>query len=479
MKNNYLKKAVIMILVSIVLSSVVFVGIFYSNELRHPIQSSQAQTSPQVTFSPTPSPTPIPSLTPTSAPTSTPASKSTPLPTSTPTQSPIQTPDPTLPPTSPTPISTPTPTPTPTLTTGKFGNTQVGLFLTTLLPGFKDSCRYQAPHTGNITSISMFILTANAKVRFGVYSDSNGLPNQLIAQSSEVNSVANEWITANLTTPIAADQYYWLTVISDIEISYYYDYGNTATSGYASEASNTLSAYYGAFTEWENARFSMYATYATTDSVAHSPTPSATPSSTHSPSSPNLVPIPNAWGSYEKLGDVYFGKPSNPQLGHVDYSVRHNGDVSIRIDGPAIPENQFREINTDPISVNPGDHIVFTCWIKTAPSTIGDGGIIGFDVYGNYDRIWEVTNYATGNDNDCFDVINAWNYKWVPYGSDWTQIVIDVIIPDKTFTTNNFGSPLPNGAQQISFIIPWIGASWKHNEAASVWFADAELFINP
>jgi hypothetical protein len=66
----------------------------------------------------------------------------------------------TTPTTTPTPTTSPTSTQTQTttaVTTAAFGYTQVGPYTDRTPVGDKDSCRYQAPQTGTITSISMYI----------------------------------------------------------------------------------------------------------------------------------------------------------------------------------------------------------------------------------------------------------------------------------------------------------------------------------
>lgn len=124
--------------------------------------------------------------------------------------------------------------------------------------------------------------------------------------------------------------------------------------------------------------------------------------------------------------------------------------------------------------------MVMKCLIKTDPSSIaGPGGIIGFDVYSDYERILEV--HPCTPQEDVWQVPNDYHVHmiYVPYGSDWTQITIDVVIPNTVYTINDYGRALTHGAQRISGLIPWLGASWNNGESASVWFANAELYINP
>jgi hypothetical protein len=192
------------------------------------------------------------------------------------------------------------------------------------------------------------------------------------------------------------------------------------------------------------------------------------------------------WGDYHLYGDVYYGAVSNPQITHKDKMVLHNGHPTIRIDGPRTQHNWAREVNEYFYSVKPGDRIVLKVWIKANPSSIGPGGIAGFDFYGAYGRIsechprtiqseiWRVdTNgYPISGDNMAGSAI------YVPYGSDWSMSILDVIIPATYYSGNADRTSYPKPVQ-ISSIGLWIGASWNQNESASIWFADAEFYINP
>ena len=125
---------------------------------------------------------------------------------------------------------------------------------------------YQAPETGIMTSISMYIQTSGALVRYAVYTDLNGQPDRLIAQSQIVVTRGNDWTTALIYAPIEAGQNYWLTVASNTLIYWNYDFGALAGNGKQSTAISSLA--YGEFIPWGTAKFSMYATYIPTDSAA-------------------------------------------------------------------------------------------------------------------------------------------------------------------------------------------------------------------
>jgi hypothetical protein len=57
----------------------------------------------------------------------------------------------------------------------------------------------------------MYIQTSGALVRYAVYTDLNGQPDRLIAQSQIVVTHGNDWTTALIYAPIEAGQNYWLT----------------------------------------------------------------------------------------------------------------------------------------------------------------------------------------------------------------------------------------------------------------------------
>ena len=104
----------------------------------------------------------------------------------------------------PTPTLIPTPSPAPIqVQTPILGYTSIGAYTGRTPIGDKDSCRHQAPQSGKITSISFYIQTPNAQVRYGIYSDNNGQPYQLLAQSNLVSTGnGNQWVTAPLSAQV-------------------------------------------------------------------------------------------------------------------------------------------------------------------------------------------------------------------------------------------------------------------------------------
>ena len=214
------------------------------------------------------------------------------------------------------------------------------------------------------------------------------------------------------------------------------------------------------------------------------------------PSSKNLGVVPDNWGGYETYGDVVYMPsscyPDCPQITHVDNSVLHNGHVSIRIDHhvDGVDPNYAREVDLDWLAANPGDHIVFKCWIKTSPQAAGyandlgypwgSGGRIGIDFYDD-NRIGAIQS----NPNGIAPVITGANWEtvqavranYVLWGGDWSQRTIDFIIPQYV---GSDGYAYPNGEMHTPYgIIPWLQAWGNEPETGVAWFADCELYINP
>lgn len=206
--------------------------------------------------------------------------------------------------------------------------------------------------------------------------------------------------------------------------------------------------------------------------------------------SQNLAKLPEKWGQYPIFGDVKYD--GDPQIIHVDYAVLHNGEPSIRIDAhvPGVDQNNYREVNADFIPCKPGDHVIFKAWVKTGHSTLGqdgvygNGGLILFDYYSATHRLHEHSS-----DNPLSDVQgwDKWNTyindpaRYVPYNSDWVLRTLETIVPSQVLDDNTQQLAI----EPIVGIIPCFVAGShvvgpdKLQDQGTVWFADAELYINP
>jgi hypothetical protein len=184
------------------------------------------------------------------------------------------------------------------------------------------------------------------------------------------------------------------------------------------------------------------------------------------------------WGSYNEYGYFYPDQGADySYLAQRDSTVQHNGHDSIRIDGQGIPNSIYNrpEIDHPWITAHAGDHVYYAYWVKTASSEIGAGAIIGMDAYGsdgvNVQRLFEV--HAGGT----FTYPYTGTPDYLPYGSDWTHLVLDFVVPDTYYTKTDTGATV-NPSQIVGFY-PFLGCSWNSGELASIWFADAEFYINP
>jgi hypothetical protein len=200
------------------------------------------------------------------------------------------------------------------------------------------------------------------------------------------------------------------------------------------------------------------------------PTPSPTPTPVPTPKGENFGAIPEAWhiGQEGSVLDYDVLSPSgNPTIRFGDGYTSRTSD-----------SHNLNEVNTGFIPVRPGDRIYFSCWIKSELS-IGDGSNIGFDVYGSTQRLWEVSDHASGNDNNCFNTPKDWDYNSVPNGAGWTQLVVDIIVPYTDFYYNDYGTIRDPAPQKICGFIAWLTPSWGSGETNRVWFGDAEIYVNP
>lgn len=190
----------------------------------------------------------------------------------------------------------------------------------------------------------------------------------------------------------------------------------------------------------------------------------------------------------------------------IDDTVLHDGHQSIRLDRYATdPDyNAAREVNPyehgpwpSPYRdylVNPGDHIVFKCWIKvTSPPPAGaslndySGARIGIDLNGvqmmphNGDTILgrvclHGVSSPTLPETDQGTIENYVHFDEV----GWQHRTIDLIVPDTTYYHDEYRDISISGTK-ISQFGPWlqVWGTKGNQEPSSGWFADCELYINP
>jgi hypothetical protein len=219
------------------------------------------------------------------------------------------------------------------------------------------------------------------------------------------------------------------------------------------------------------------------------PTLTPTPTPTSTPSANNLVSIPRAWSS-PTIGGTASTSNSIGGVANVilDNNVLHNGNPSIRLDPVGSTPNYAREVDAPWLNIKPGDHIVFSCWIKTSASSYGDtnpysGARIAIDFYANgYITAWQSLGQciwdSKGGDIGAIQTYVNWN-------KDWTLIVMDFVIP-ATVPANGayvgWGTQYSAGQKVVpTAIIPWMqvwSSTYGATDSGKAWFADAQLTIN-
>lgn len=201
-----------------------------------------------------------------------------------------------VPPPSPSPTAGPPPSPattasatrSPTLSPGgaTFGFTGVGSSTDTADSNHLNGSRFQAPSGGQLSSMSVFVADVDSppqnQYQLAIYSDANGRPGALLAQSSTGTLAPFAWNIAPIAASVAAGTNYWLIYNANGRTgavnNMRFDVGTSGQGVYtASEvAYGSWPSTFPASTSSDN-RYSIYASYAA------SPTAALTPSSTRTP----------------------------------------------------------------------------------------------------------------------------------------------------------------------------------------------------
>jgi len=120
--------------------------------------------------------------------------------------------------------------PTPETETA-FGYDAIGGTEHTQGANYIDAVNYQAPTTGNITTVSFYCKTNNATghIKIFMYSDNttNNSPNTLLATSNEVTvGTSYSWVNFTLAASVTATQYYHFGWMSESTVYSRYDAGS-------------------------------------------------------------------------------------------------------------------------------------------------------------------------------------------------------------------------------------------------------------
>ena len=185
------------------------------------------------------------------------------------------------------------------------------------------------------------------------------------------------------------------------------------------------------------------------------------------------------------VGFVYGSINSNNDV--LDNSILYNGQATIRIDRHTSGDSNIARENDGPwIAIKPGDHIVFSCLVKTSASSFGDtnpysGARIGIDYYSN----GVITGSASSDGAPIWTPSGGFNDGYSTYvhwgTSTWTEITISFTVASTYPACSAYGSPYPNGQMVMpTGIIPWMQV-WSSTYGASdngqAWFANPQLTI--
>jgi hypothetical protein len=298
------------------------------------------------------------------------------------------------------------------------------------------------------------------------------------------------WVDFQLPTPytVASGTTYGLAIMGNVPVNLMIVSGTgqrTGGPGYGSYTKGFTNPF---GTIWFNdpiGAMSIYATGISSPSPTSTPTP--VPTASPPPSSSNLAIIPNTWGGYAYFGEIVYtsvSPPSANQISAYDTSVyRTAGQGSIRLDPYlGLGENTGREADGPYLTIKPGDHIVFSCWMKTTGSTAGlngdplYGARIGIDFYAN--RRITATQSPDGSTWNPITNVYPVGQTFVPWGtSTWTQVTINFIVAQTYLADGLAGYPLGQSATPTA-CIPWMQVM-NPSDGGPAWFADAQLYINP
>jgi hypothetical protein len=195
----------------------------------------------------------------------------------------------------------------------------------------------------------------------------------------------------------------------------------------------------------------------------------------------NSAAIPTDWGNYASDPAKWEAYGSGNQIIFLDFNVVRTPDKpSIHFALPHTSEdmNEGRECNGRWLPVNPGDHVVFTCWMKTTLSqystynndltdSYGKGARIGIDFYHDNTNLL-IGALVNGLGSDTVTIPGYPQLRsagsHVPWNTpNWTKQTIDFIVPS---------------GYNINKVVAWMQVV-ESEDSGQAWFADAELYINP
>jgi hypothetical protein len=320
--------------------------------------------------------------------------------------------------------------------------------------------KFTMPESGNIKSITAYISASPiGEAKAYIYADNSGSPSTLLNVSRPVLVSTPSWYSFPIDfSNVAGEKTLWIGVYANTTITQYFDDGLTNQQAY--KAALSYNGFPNPFSAdgFQDFKWSIYATY------------------TAGNTSNNYADIPSYW----LIGEIW-NAPS-----YLDYDVTHNGNPSIRME-KGLDDSKSREILAQPISIEPGDHIVFSVWMKTSTSSIGDnnsesGVRLGIDFKNDGNRI----TGSNSLDGSVWTPLGGYPsngyLNYVKWGSDWELRTMDFIVPNQ-YVADGLSGGHPAGTMATpDTAIPWIQVwsnAYENADNGTAWFADAEFYVNP
>ena len=158
-----------------------------------------------------------------------------------------------------------------------FGNKSIGT-ITNYFTTDRDASRFELTQNGILQSITVYFTNEGFNAKTAIYTDSNGAPLMLIAQSNSQEISINGWQTFPVPQSFLTAGHYWLCVVSSSA-----SYGAMSTTSANTHAWKTTSyseeytSTFGSPNGYEETVSSIYATCIAED---YTPTPTPTPTPT-------------------------------------------------------------------------------------------------------------------------------------------------------------------------------------------------------
>lgn len=214
--------------------------------------------------------------------------------------------------------------------THTFGCATIGS-VTRAFMGTKDASRFLLSEKGTIQSITVYFANSGFGAKTAIYTDSNGAPRILIAQSNSQFVGQVGWKTFAILKQTLTPGYYWLSVVCNKSSAM-----GTMVPASANEHARIRSFYsrefasgFGTPSGFDAATTSIYATY--TPAALPAPTPIPTPTPTPTPTPGIAVGVYYDQGCTNKVASIDWGTLSIGSTKSLTVYVRNDGSVQVTL----------------------------------------------------------------------------------------------------------------------------------------------------